>query len=148
MAGKMEFSPQVAFAGDDDAPKRKAPTAGLEGSTTKRKAQYGCSSSKGEVTADEEATADKAAAGAGLSEVTVAADETMQQQEYGSVLDRFKAEFAQFLDELFGNGPNAIQPVRWVTHSPFMRYYGQDQDDEKEEDELGVVVDDSAGGIQ
>jgi hypothetical protein len=133
----MEFSPQVEHAstGDDNATKRKAPTAGLEGSATKMKGKYGCSNSMGEETAYEQEPSDKAAAG--LSEVTVVADETMEQNDVID-LEKSKAEYAQLMDELFGNGPNAA-PVRWVKHPSFMYYHGHDA--EKEDEDLGVVVD-------
>jgi hypothetical protein len=137
MADKKVFLPQVEeFAGEDSAPKTKAPTTGLDGCAAKRKVQYGYACSKGEQTADEQATTDKTK---GLSEVTMATEMTMEQQD-DSNLDKFyeewKAEYAQLMDELFGNGPNAT-PVRWVKHPSFMYYDGQD--DEKEEEELGVV---------
>jgi hypothetical protein len=133
----MEFSPQMEHAstGDDNATKRKAPTAGLEGSATKMKGQYGCSNSMGEETAYEQEPSDKAAAG--LSEVTVVADETMEQNDVID-LEKSKAEYAQLMDELFGNGPNTA-PVRWVKHPSFMYYHGHDA--EKEDEDLGVVVD-------
>jgi hypothetical protein len=94
----MEISPQMEHAstGDDNATKRKAPTAGLEGSATKMKGQYGCSNSMGEETAYEQEPSEKTAAG--LSEVTVVADE-MERDPLTllKVLPRDVDEFGSFI---------------------------------------------------
>jgi hypothetical protein len=121
---------EETFTGELGAPKRKAPTPGPKGSATKRKGD--CGLSKREEAADGEAAAEKAA-------VTDVHGEKMQQKRE-SILEKCAAEFAQFVDDMFGNGPNAI-PVKWVDHSPFMRRYGQDYEEEEEEEELGSVDD-------
>jgi hypothetical protein len=99
MADKKVFLPQVEeFAGEDSAPKTKAPTTGLDGCAAKRKVQYGYACSKGEETAYKHATTDKAA---GLSEVTMAADEMMEQQDDSNLhkfYEEWKAEYAQLMD--------------------------------------------------
>ena len=76
----------------------------------------------------------------------MAADETMGQ-EGGSILDQCIAEYAQLMDELFGNGPNAI-PVRWVERPSFMYFNGQDYKEEEEvEEELGAVDDGTPAAV-
>jgi hypothetical protein len=113
---------EETFTGELGAPKRKAPTAGPKGSATKRKGDC--------VPADKEAAAEKA-------ELTAVADETMEQDD-ALILDKCKARYAQLMDDLFGNGPNATR-VNWVEHPSFMYRHGQDVG--KEEEELGSVDD-------
>jgi hypothetical protein len=118
-----------AFTGELGAPKRKAPTAGPKGSATKRKGD--CGLSKREDAAEAEA-AEKA-------ELTAVADETMEQDD-ASILDKCKARYAQLMDDLFGNGPNATR-VNWVEHPSFMYRHGQDVGKEEAAAEKAPVTD-------
>jgi hypothetical protein len=126
MNGGEVFSPkpyttveeEEAFTGEESAPKSEAPTAGPKGCAIKI------------MKAEEDAAAEK----------TAVADETLEPED-DSILEKCEARYAQLMDELFGNGPNAV-PVRWVKHPSCMYYHGQD--DGNEEEELGSADDEKA----